>query len=155
MRVASPAHRVAGYLRSLGIAGYRMSTDDAKSALLRRDQEWSLEAADGRSVDRIVEYWSDDAVIIPAGGPMIRGKAAIRDYVQTSLAIPGFQIRWQPQDASVSADGTLGYTMGENAVTVPGPNGALVTIPGRYATVWRCDLSGVWSCVIDIWNSGP
>ena len=135
--------------------GNRMSSDDVKNALLQRDREWSVVAAEGRSVDRIVEYWTDDAVIIPAGAPVIRGKAAIRDYVQTSLAIPGFQIRWEPQDASVSADGTLGYTTGENAVTVPGPDGTLVTIPGRYATVWRCDPSGVWNCVIDIWNSGP
>ncbi len=132
-----------------------MSIDDAKNALLQRDREWSVVAAEGRSVDRIVEYWSDDAVIIPAGAPVIRGKAAIRDYVQTSLAIPGFQIRWRPQDASVSDDGSLGYTMGENAITVPAPDGTLVTIPGRYATVWRRDLSGVWTCVVDIWNSGP
>ena len=132
-----------------------MSIDDAKDTLLQRDHEWSVVAAEGRSVDRIVEYWSDDAVIIPAGAPVIRGKAAIRDYVRTSLAIPGFQIRWRPQSASVSSDGTLGYTMGENAVTIPSPDGNLVTIPGRYATVWRRDLSDVWSCVIDIWNSGP
>ena len=129
--------------------------DSAKEALLQRDRAWSVAAAEGRDVDRIVDHWSDDAVVIPSGAPVIRGKAAIRDYVRKSLAIPGFQIRWQPQDASLSADGTLGYTTGENAVTVPGPGGTLITIPGRYATVWRRDSSGAWKCVVDIWNSGP
>jgi ketosteroid isomerase-like protein len=69
--------------------------------------------------------------------------------------MPGFQIRFQPASASVSADGTLGYTTGENSVTVPGPDGRLVTVVGRYATIWRREPTGEWRCVVDIWNSGP
>ncbi len=136
-----------------GCAGVH-NLDRERDSLLERDREWSVAAAEGGNVDRIVEYWSDDAVVIPAGAPVVRGKAAIRDYVQKSLAIPGFQIRWRPQDASISADGTLGYTTGENAVTIPGPDGKLITVTGRYATVWRRDGAGDWRCVVDIWNSG-
>jgi ketosteroid isomerase-like protein len=98
--------------------------------------------------------WADDATIFPPNAPAVHGKAAIRDYVHKSLAIPGFQIHWRPAGASISRDGTLGYTTGENAVTVPGPEGKLITITGRYATVWRRDPVGDWKCVIDIWNSG-
>ncbi len=130
------------------------STDHEKDALMQRDREWSVVAAEGRNVERIVEFWADDATMFPAGAPIVRGKAAIREYVRQSLAIPGFQIRWRPQQASISADGTLGYTTGENAVTVPGPDGKLITIPGRYTTVWRREKGGDWKCVVDIWNSG-
>jgi ketosteroid isomerase-like protein len=126
-----------------------------RDALLQRDREWAAVAAQGGNVERILSFWTEDATIIPPSGPVVNGKSAIRDYVQKSLAIPEFKILWHPASAAISADGTLGYTTGENSVTVPGPEGKLVTIAGRYATVWRRDNGGDWRCVIDIWNSGP
>jgi ketosteroid isomerase-like protein len=124
-------------------------------ALIQRDREWAALAAQGRDVERIVGFWTEDATVFPPSAPALHGKAAIRDYVQKSLAIPGFQIQWRPASAATSEDGTLGYTTGENAVTVPGPDGKLITIAGRYTTIWRRDRGGDWKCVIDIWNSGP
>ena len=128
---------------------------EREGGLLQRDREWAAMAAEGGDVERLLAFWSDDAIVVPPGAPVVQGKAAIREYVQKALAIPGFRIRWHPANATVSADGTVGYTTGENAVTVPGPDGKLITIAGRYATVWRRDQGGVWRCVIDIWNSGP
>ena len=125
-----------------------------RESLIERDREWSSIAAEGRDVERIVAFWTEDAIVTPPGAPVIRGKAAIREYVKSSLAIPGFQIRWSPASASVSSDGTLGYTTGENVVSVPGADGKLITITGRYTTVWQRD-DGNWRCVVDIWNSGP
>jgi ketosteroid isomerase-like protein len=130
-------------------------SDREKNALVQRDREWAAVATQGRDVERILAFWTEDATIFPPSAPVVHGKAAIREYVQKSLAIPGFQIHWRPASAAISADGTLGYTTGENAVTVPGPEGKLTTITGRYATVWRRDQGGDWRCVIDIWNSGP
>ena len=126
-----------------------------RDALLQRDREWAAVAAEGRDVERIVSFWADDATILPPDAPPVHGKAAIRDYVQKSLAIPGFQIQWRPTNAAISADGTLGYTVGENTVVVPGPGGKLITIAGRYATVWQRAPGSEWKCAVDIWNSGP
>jgi ketosteroid isomerase-like protein len=138
------------------LAGCATVPDNARDgeALVQLDREWAAVATQGRDVERIVGFWADDATIFPPNAPAVHGKAAIRDYVQRSLAIPGFQIHWRPAGASLSRDGTLGYTTGENAVTVPGPEGKVITITGRYATVWRRDPGGNWKCVIDIWNSG-
>lgn len=130
------------------------ASGDAKELLLATDREWSQTAASG-DVDRIVAFWTEDAEVVPPGAPVIRGKAAIREFVTESLAIPGFRITWRPDHVSVSADGTLGYTTGVNWVTVPERDGALTTIEGRYATVWRRDAAGSWKCAVDIWNSGP
>jgi ketosteroid isomerase-like protein len=123
--------------------------------LLQRDRDWAAMASRGSDVERILAFWSDDAVVVPPGEPVVRGKRAIREYVRKALAIPGFQIRFQPASAAVSADGTMGYTTGENSVTVPGPDGKLMTIAGRYSTIWRREPAGEWLCVVDIWNSGP
>ena len=131
------------------------SAEGNREALLRVDREWAAAAAEGKNVGRIVSFWSDDATVYPAGASLVQGKAAIRAFVQQSLAIPGFHISWRSDQASVSADGTMGYTMGTNALTVPGPDGKLMTVAGRSVAVWRRLAGGEWKCVIDIWNSGP
>jgi ketosteroid isomerase-like protein len=129
--------------------------DRQKEALLRVDREWAAVAAEGKDVERIVSFWSDDATVVPAGAPIVQGKAAIRSFVQQSLAIPGFHITWRSDQATLSADGTLGYTTAENAMTIPGSDGKLVTVKGRGVAIWRRSPGGQWKCVVDIWNSGP
>lgn len=131
------------------------NTGDSREQLLRADHEWAAVASQGKDVDRIISFWSDDATITPAGAPLVSGKPAIRKFVEQSLSTPGFHIGWTPEQASVSADGTMGYTSGQNTTTFPGADGKLMTLRGRYVTVWRRDSSGSWKCVADIWNSGP
>jgi ketosteroid isomerase-like protein len=131
------------------------SVERDREALLRVDREWAAVAAEGKDIERIVSFWSEDATVFPAGAPVVRGKPAIRAFVQESLATPGFHISWHSDQASVSADGTLAYTTGTNALTVPGPGGKLMTVAGRAVAVWRRLPGGEWKCVIDIWNSGP
>ena len=130
------------------------SSVDSRQELLRADRSWAAVTSEGKDVERIVSFWSDDATITPAGAPVVSGKAAIRNFVQQSLATPGFHIGWRPEQASVSTDGTMGYTTGENTTTFPSADGKLMTVVGRYVTVWRRDMSGAWKCVADIWNSG-
>ena len=62
--------------------------------LLQRDAEWAQAASDGKDIDKIVSYWSDDARVIEPGQPVYEGKAAIRAYVTASLKTPGFKIHW-------------------------------------------------------------
>jgi len=123
--------------------------------LLRRDMEWADAASAGKDLEKIVSYWSDDAVVIPPGQPVLEGKAAIRAYVAASLQIPGFKIHWTSEKVVFSSDGKLAYMRGTSEMTVPGPTGALMTLHGRGVTVWRLDPDGQWRCVVDIWNDPP
>jgi len=123
--------------------------------LLRRDMEWADAAAAGKDLEKIVSYWSDDAVVIPPGQPVLAGKAAIRAYVAASLQIPGFKIHWTSEKVVFSSDGKLAYMRGTSEMTVPAPTGALMTLHGRGVTVWRLDPDGQWRCVVDIWNDPP
>jgi ketosteroid isomerase-like protein len=152
MRSRLMASLIPGFL----IAGCAAlpSADRDPESLLRVDREWAAAAAEGKDLDRIVGYWSDDATVFPAGAPVIHGKAAIRDYVRQSLAIPGFHITWHTDQVTISADGTMAYASGVNAITVPGPDGKPITLSGRGVTVWRRTAAGEWKCVVDIWNAG-
>jgi ketosteroid isomerase-like protein len=130
---------------------------DAKAEeakLLKRDAEWAAAAA-GKDVEKIISYWSDDALVMPPGQPSLEGKAALRSFVTDSLKIPGFQIRWKSDKVSFSPDGKLAYMRGTNETTVTGSDGAPTTLHGRAVTIWRRDSDGQWRCVVDIWNAAP
>ena len=103
--------------------------------LLKRDQEWAEVASAGKDLDRIVSYWSDDAVVIPSGQPVVEGKAAIRKFVAASLDVPYFKIHWVSAKPVVfSPDGQMAYLRSDNETTVPGAGGAVV-LHGRAVTV--------------------
>jgi ketosteroid isomerase-like protein len=132
-----------------------MAVGSERDRLLERDANWAKLASEGGDVSEIVSYWTEDAVVIPAGMPNVVGKDAIREYVESSLAIPGFRISWSSSDAEVSGDGTLGFVLSSNEISMDGPDGEQVVSRGRAVTVWRRDSDGEWRCAVDIWNSTP
>lgn len=84
-----------------------MDLEAEKTRLLQRDAEWAAIVSEGHDVERILSYWTDDAVLLPPGLPAVIGKAAWREYVRTSLQIPGFRITWTSNDVNFSPDGHL------------------------------------------------
>src|SRR3954462_3086167 len=129
------------------------ATEEAK--LLRRDAEWADLATAGKDLDKILSYWSDDAVLIPAGQPAIEGKKAIRAFVASSMSNPVFKIHWKSTKPTFSPDGKMAYMPAATEMTVPGPGGAPMTLHLRVITIWRLDLDGQWRCVLEISNEEP
>ena len=127
----------------------------AQATLLRRDAEWADLAKSGKDVDRIVSYWTDDALLIFPGQPTIEGKKAIRTYVASSLATPGFSIHWVSEKPEFSPDGKLAYMRGTDEVTVPGADGKPVSLHLRGISVWRMEPDGQWRCAADVSNEAP
>ena len=125
-----------------------------RSALMKTSRDWAQAAGSG-DLDRIVAYWADDAIVLPPDQPAVVGKAAIRDYVAKSMEIPGFSVTWEPEQASVAANGEMGYLIERNRFTFPDSSGATQTQFGKGVTVWRKDATGAWKCVIDTWNANP
>ena len=131
-----------------------MDLNSERTRLLERDAEWAAAASAGRDVDRILSYWTEDAVVMPPGMPSIAGKAALREYVEASMQIPGFKITWTSKDVTFSPDGNLAYMFSRNALTIP-VEGVPVTTEGRAVTIWRREPDGEWRCAVDIWNAEP
>ena len=132
-----------------------MDLEQERKRLLQRDAEWAALSSQGQDVDRILSFWTDDAVVYPPGMPVVSGKPALRGYVEGALAIPGFHITWITSEARLSADGRMGFLLSSNVVTMPGPDGRPATTRGRAVTVWRRDADGEWRCSVDIWNDEP
>ncbi len=133
--------------------GATVDIEAERASLLEADRAWGQAASEGTDVERMVAGWTDDARLWAPGEPVVEGKQALREMVAASMEIPGFSVSWEPLDAEVAPGGGMGYTTGRNRFTVPGEDGNLMTIEGRYVTVWRKEPDGAWRCVIDIYNN--
>lgn len=134
--------------------GVWMDLESERTALMQTSREWARVAASGEP-ERILAYWSDDAVVMPPGQPAVAGKAAIREFVRQTSALPGFTITWEPERASVSDGGDVGYMIERNRVTLRDADGVVREHFGKAVTVWRKNAAGEWRCVIDTWNENP
>ncbi len=38
-----------------------------RSLLLQRDAEWAAAASEGLDLERVLSYWTDDAIVMPPG----------------------------------------------------------------------------------------
>ena len=143
---------------SAGSAGSASSTStsipDQSAALMQVSRDWSKAAA-GQDVDRILSYWSDDAIVMQPDQPALVGKQAIRGMVEASMKTPKFSISWEPEQAWISKSGDVGYMIERNRVTFAGTGGQTRTVFGKALTIWKKDANGNWKCAVDTWNGNP
>jgi len=125
-----------------------------RDRLMQTSRDWSQTAESG-DIDRILSYWADDATVVSPGEPVLRGKPAIRSYLERSFKTPGFRISWEPQEARLSDDGTMGYLVERTRVSFNGPDGRPATQEYRGVTIWRKQPDGSWKNVVDISNAPP
>jgi uncharacterized protein (TIGR02246 family) len=128
---------------------------DAEAAtLMETSRAWSATASSG-DTETILSYWADDAVMMAPGQPPLRGKPAIREYVESMSSIPGARIEWEPLEAHVASSGDMAYLIEQNRLSFQDSTGATVTETNKVVTVWRKQPDGSWKNVIDIWNADP
>jgi ketosteroid isomerase-like protein len=149
---------VPAVLTALFSAGCNQPPFDAYAEakkLSQRDAEWAQVSSEGKDIEKIVSFWSDDARVIEPGQPPHEGKVAIREFVAASLKIPGFKIHWVSEKPVFSEDGSMAYMFGAVETTAPAANGLLTTTHSRSVTIWRRAGDGEWRCVVDIANEAP
>ena len=125
-----------------------------KDTLMKLSSDWS-DLVKSRDVDTIMYGWADDAVMMAPGFPPLKGKEAIREYVEEAFQIPGFTIRWEPLEVYVSENADMAYMIERNEVIVNDSLGNPIASYNKTVTVWRKQPDGSWKNVIDMWNSDP
>ena len=123
-------------------------------ALMQLSRRWSELVASG-DLEMAIDFWAEDAVMLPPDLPVLSGKAAIREYVTGAANVPGFRISWEPESAHVSESGDMAYLIERNVTEVDGENGEKIVTHGKVVTVWRKDSQGQWKNVVDMWNAAP
>lgn len=120
------------------------------SALMKISRDWSTTMGKGE-MDKALDVWADDAVVLPPDMAVFQGKDAIREYVEKASGMPGFKISWEPVSVKISECGDMAYMLERNVITVNDTLGNPVTTHGKVVTVWKKER-GTWKNVVDIWN---
>jgi len=131
-----------------------IDTKSEEEKLMQTSRDWSQTASTG-DLEKTLSYWADDAVLMTAGQPMLKGKKEIRKMVEESFKIPGFKISWEPQSAVVSKSGDMAYLIENETLSMNDSSGKVITTLSKGVTVWTKDSTGSWKNVVDIATPEP
>ncbi|MGZ5189551.1 MAG: YybH family protein [Flavisolibacter sp.] len=132
----------------------QIDTKEEGEKLMQLSREWAKIASTG-DIEKTLSYWDDDATILSPGQPIIKGKKAIRDMLETTSQIPGFSISWEPVSVVVSEKGDMAYMIEKNQVTMKDSSGRTLTEYNKAVTIWKKNAEGNWKNVVDTWNADP
>jgi ketosteroid isomerase-like protein len=144
--------RLAGSLLVLAACGQAPNLDRERATLLAADRAFDSAVA-AAGLDGWVGFFSDSGRQVDNYGDFVIGRAAIRDHMRGLLTDTTRSLRWTPDHAEASADGTLGYTWGRWRLSRRGPDSIKVLGQGRYLTVWRKQPDGRWLAEADVGTS--
>lgn len=124
-------------------------TPISSAALLEADRAFDSATA-ARGLEGWVGFAADSARQTDGHGDFITGPGPIREAMRGLLTDTTRSLRWVPDHAEISTDGSLGYTWGRWTMTVRDSSGAHQAGQGRYLTVWRHQADGSWKYEADI-----
>ena len=129
------------------LTGCNKSTPDD---LIKQDQEFSDLSLQKGMKFAFLQYAADTAVLLQKNTMPLVGIRAI-SLAFKSFSDTGFVLTWEPQSATVSKSGDLGYTYG----LYTSLNKADSSISrGKYVTIWSKQPDGSWKYVLDGGNEG-
>ena len=128
---------------------------DAKA--IRDVETAAVQSYAAKDVDRIAQYYADDASLFLSDTPVITGLPAIKAALKPMLADKNFSLTFASDKVEVSKAGDLAYSQGAYTITVTNPKTKkVVTEKGKFVTVYKKQPIGAWKAVADIVNAdGP
>ncbi|CAN5136027.1 hypothetical protein BH24PSE2_BH24PSE2_04330 [soil metagenome] len=94
----------------------------------------------------MAEMYTEDATLLPAGGPKSQGRDAIREFWAGMIG-PGLDDLELVTEDLVAVDENLAYEIGSYTAT---PRDA-EPVTGQYLVLWR-NVDGEWKLHVDIFN---
>lgn len=113
------------------------------------DVNAAINAAD---VDRIVSFYSDDAVRIPPKGPIAFGKEAISSEVEQVFEVCTIQENDVVKEIKVSGDLAVIHVI-FSAIITPKAGGEPIEAKGDWLWVLERQANNTWSWTYSIWTS--
>lgn len=109
------------------------------------------EAANRGEVERLMEVYAPDAVILPPGGPVIEGSETIRELFRQEFERFDTKLAFTTQQIEV--DGDMAYRRGRYVWRgTPRMTGQTVETTNKFLEVWRRQPDGSWRIAVDMWN---
>lgn len=117
-------------------------------------EDWQKIGATG-DVDKIMTYWSDDAILMIPGLPTINGKDAIRKMIEGSKGSAPKMTWDSPSSINVSQSGDLAYVMTKNHITMTDSTGHSMTQDNKALLIWKKQTDNSWKESVVIFNAEP
>ena len=140
-------------LAAVGVASKATAGSDSSAQLVQLETEF-MKAAAERGAQGYMSYYAEDAVELPNGTDMFRGKESIAKTMGF-LDQKDNKLTWTPVYADIAASGDLGYTYGTYEFRSKDKDGKATVSYGKYATIWKKQKDGSWKVVMDMGNSSP
>lgn len=152
MHVVPRTARAAAILVWFAMAALPVAAADnpEAAAAIRAGSAAFLKAYNAGDVDAVLTHFEDGAVAMPPNAPPVRGRAAIRGFVEKGIAgakANGISIALGSTD-EVGVSGDLAWHSGPYSISKHGtPIDA-----GKYLETWH-KSDGKWRMIRRIWNS--
>jgi len=119
-------------------------------AAIRANRTAYAEAVRANDHTATAALYAEEAVVMPANAPMLRGRMAYRESLNSAPDIADFNMSGEEMTA-LGGDAVL--VTGRFAITLRPPGAELaISDQGKYLEVWVRDATG-WKIGWDIWNS--
>jgi len=119
--------------------------------LMEISREWSKSF----STEAYFSFIGEEGIMLAPEQPLLRGHEEIRNTLKRFQSLPGFNVKWKPQEVFVSKGGDLGYTIDKMLVSFDGEDGETVKQYQKVVSIWKKDNKGEWKMAVDIWNADP
>ncbi|NIP60886.1 MAG: DUF4440 domain-containing protein [Gemmatimonadetes bacterium] len=106
--------------------------------------------AAGDMVAAAARIYTEDATILPPGGPVISGRSAIADFWSGATEQMGASAVDLVTDELVPLTSDAAYEIGHAVIETDGG-----PVEVKYVVIWRRGDDGLWRWHVDIWNEPP
>lgn len=126
--------------------------DPARAPIEKQGAEFA-EAFNRGDIAAVAAMYSEDAILLPPDGELVRGRSAIEALWQGTRDSGVKTIAFTVLDVHSGRD--LAVEVGKADLKIQPPNQPESSQTVKYVVVWRREKGGVWKLFRDIWNSMP
>jgi ketosteroid isomerase-like protein len=131
-----------------------MSTAELRESVMQADRDFNTDFAT-RRIEGWVSWFDTAGVQVTSEGDVPKGHDEIRAHMVKAFPDTAQILAWRPVSAELSADGSMGYTIGTWDFHRRGKDSAASAATGHYLTVWRRQADNSWKVLADIGTTHP
>jgi uncharacterized protein (TIGR02246 family) len=125
--------------------------DSARAAIEQGNAKFSEAIARG-DAQAVAALYTQDAIVLPERGDMVKGRQAIGEFWKT--AMDGGVKSLTLTTLEVGANRDLAHEVGTVLLTINVQGRPPATASAKYVVVWKRETDG-WKIHRDIWNDPP
>jgi len=128
--------------------------DLTPASLMQADRDFAV-ATHSRGIDGWMSFYASDAIRIRYRDNMVKGYDEVRKFDTPNISDTTVTLNWEPTDAYVFRDGTIGSTTGRYLIVSRRTADSGKELGhGRYVTMWRRE-NGRWLVIMDTGYPDP